>query len=277
MIPSDKIARLARARAAENARAHGGKSAAVRSGVSLDQLESLFIEKLSEKYRLTERYASYRSMRACDTYVLTIDSFLSSIREIARAFSRFDKDNSGFLDVRELAAAIKVFINGVDDKQVVELVRRYDIDGDGQISLPELTRMLVSRSSADKRDWLNLADLTIATETDSSIDPVREEVIAEVSPVDDTLEDPETVSYQAKLFLSNLRAMLLKRSMDLRLQGKIPLNDRMSQHLKPLAESLARDIVRKAFDPYVRRAIDSFSGAANSVIPPRVDKSRYHK
>ena len=51
------------------------------STAELKQLEQLFVDKLTEKYRLTER-------------------------DIKRAFCKFDKDNSGFLDIDELTTAI---------------------------------------------------------------------------------------------------------------------------------------------------------------------------
>ena len=71
--------------------------------MNLIQLENLFIEKLTEKYKLTKR-------------------------DIKRAFAKFDTDGSGYLSVSELTEAIHLFLNGVSRELVAELVRRYDVD-----------------------------------------------------------------------------------------------------------------------------------------------------
>ena len=40
--------------------------------------------------------------------------------------------------------------------------------------------------------------------------------------------------------------------MEMRLERKVPLEDRMGNHLNPLAESLARNMIAQAFKPYCR-------------------------
>ena len=79
--------------------------------------------------------------------------------DITRIFKRFDKDNSGYLDVDELAAAMHLYLNGVDRARVQELVSYYDVDGDGTISLEEFISFLISRSSENKDEWITIDNL----------------------------------------------------------------------------------------------------------------------
>ena len=71
--------------------------------MNLAQLENLFVQKLTEKYKLTKR-------------------------DIKRAFAKFDTDGSGYLSVSELTTAVHLFLNGVPKEEVAELVKRYDVD-----------------------------------------------------------------------------------------------------------------------------------------------------
>ena len=125
---SAKLRRFAQARLAEQS---SSKSGGV---MSLREIEDLFVKKLCEKCNLVER-------------------------DIARVFRKFDKDNSGYLSVGELADAIHLFLNGVERNQVQELVSHYDVDGDGSISLEEFTSFLISRSSPNPNDWLTVDTL----------------------------------------------------------------------------------------------------------------------
>jgi len=68
---------------------------------NIDEIEKLFISKLSEKYSLT-------------------------LTDMKKAFGRFDRDGSGELDIGEMKDAIKLFLNGIDDKDITSLVRKYD-------------------------------------------------------------------------------------------------------------------------------------------------------
>ena len=86
-------------------------------------LEVLFIEKLQQKYKLNER-------------------------DLKKAFSRFDKDNSGLIDIQELGIAVRLMLNGISDEQVRNLVKRFDLNGDGLISYDEFLKYLLSRKDA---------------------------------------------------------------------------------------------------------------------------------
>lgn len=97
---------------------------------SLYDLETLFLEKLQEKYKL-------------------------NIRDVKRAFSRFDLDNNGLLDLNEMAKGIQMFLNGVQEAQVRDLVAQYDVNGDGKISYEEFLGFLSTRSAIDPNEDIN--------------------------------------------------------------------------------------------------------------------------
>jgi hypothetical protein len=89
---------------------------------SLFELETLFIEKLTEKYRLNKV-------------------------DLKKAFSLFDLDQSGVLNLTELASGIKLYLNGIEENKVQELIECYDINGDGSISFEEFLAMLLNRNA----------------------------------------------------------------------------------------------------------------------------------
>jgi hypothetical protein len=199
---SSKIKKLALARSAET-----NKGKKLNSKLSLVAIEELFIEKLSEKYKITER-------------------------DIQRAFKRFDKDNSGYLDKIELAHAIHLFLNGVSMDQVQELVSHYDVDGDGVISLAEFTQFLISRNSANKHDWLTVDHLASKDGPSDDRSSHTNDDISVTSSIGNNISsstnNPQTLKYKSQIFLSNLKAMMMKRAMELRLEGKIPLDEVLS-------------------------------------------------
>jgi len=208
--------------------------------LSLAQVEDMFVNKLMEKCNLVER-------------------------DILRVFRRFDTDGSGFLSTDELSAAIHLYLNGVDRAQVAELVSHYDVDHDGHISLEEFTSFLISRTSPDKNSWQTVDTLiekhagrvkkgapvdesNFAAGNDQNLDNSNDQSF------DEEIDHPaqqQSTSHKASVFLQNTKAFLLKRAQEARMEGLIPAQERLSMHLAPLAESVARSILSKAFQPYM--------------------------
>jgi WD40 repeat protein len=137
-------------------------------------------------------------------------------------------------------------------------VSYYDIDGDGSISLVEFTKFLLSRSSANKNDWMSIDTLVRpntarvggarkerAAERDAASDGDANSVIDE-EPTEDALQQ------SSKVFLQNLRSALTKTVMKMRRDKQIALNDRLAQTSDQLYESQARSILMAAFSPYLK-------------------------
>jgi hypothetical protein len=245
---------------------------------SLYDLETLFSEKLQEKYKL-------------------------NIRDLKKAFARFDKDNNGLLDLKEMTDGIKLFLNGVQESQVKQLVSKYDVNGDGKISYEEFLQLISTRGAIDPNENIddgnnNLRGKRPASSdvtdrylnrhnilNDNEEDDYSERPLSSRGYQDDSDErysqmsgnylgentrnnnnnnnrppsrtstastrdanDPAALEYRAKIYLQNLRSFLIKKANDLRLHGKVKLP--VSMTMEELQESVARELLMKAFQPY---------------------------
>lgn len=217
---------------------------------SLYQLETLFIDKLSEKYNL-------------------------NIRDLKKAFSKFDKDANGLLDLTELESAINVFLNGINKDQIKSLVQCYDINGDGKISFEEFLYFISTRSAvkkkesnkSDKQNQLTIKETIDEIKSLNSVDNSNSfdlknydqiekmsncDLYSEKAPSDILseldLSNPEEIEYRAKIFLQNLKAILVKKSFELRAQGKIP--NQITMTSSELAKKVSTSLLSKAFQQY---------------------------
>jgi hypothetical protein len=88
-------------------------------------LETLFIEKLTEKFKLNER-------------------------DLKRAFAQYDTDGNGLLNLNEMVGAIGKYLNGISRSEVEALVKYYDVNGDGNVSFEEFYGFLSKRSAVPR-------------------------------------------------------------------------------------------------------------------------------
>merc|ERR1712144_125937 len=70
--------------------------------------------------------------------------------EIREAFSLFDNDASGAIDVRELKAAMRALGFEVKNEELKKMVSDVDNDGNGTIEFSEFLQMMTATSPA----WL---------------------------------------------------------------------------------------------------------------------------
>ena len=75
----------------------------------------------------------------------TVDlkTFLNE-KNLMKAFTMFDKDNSGKISSKELKLVLKVGNERCDEKIWNELIYEIDSDGDGEISFQEFKKMMIS-------------------------------------------------------------------------------------------------------------------------------------
>ncbi|MBN3289283.1 EFCB1 protein, partial [Polypterus senegalus] len=59
-----------------------------------------------------------------------------------RAFRAFDKDNDGFISIKEWIEGLSVFLRGTLDERIKYCFDVYDLNGDGYISREEMFHML---------------------------------------------------------------------------------------------------------------------------------------
>ena len=57
-------------------------------------------------------------------------------------FRVFDKDGNGFISTKELREVLKELGDDVSDKEIIEMIRNVDIDGDGKVNYDEFVQML---------------------------------------------------------------------------------------------------------------------------------------
>lgn len=89
------------------------------------ELETLFIDKLTEKYKLNER-------------------------DLKKAFAQYDTDGNGLLDLSEITGAIQLYLNGISKAEIQQFVKHYDLNGDGLISFEEFFTFLTKRNAVPK-------------------------------------------------------------------------------------------------------------------------------
>ncbi|CAH8869869.1 unnamed protein product [Trichobilharzia szidati] len=65
--------------------------------------------------------------------------------EVRCIFNQIDKNRNGFVTPRELRAFFRKHDAKFDRREIKEFISRLDGDGDGQISLQELTKGITGR------------------------------------------------------------------------------------------------------------------------------------
>ena len=237
-----------------------------KAPLTLAEIENLFIEKLNEK-------------------------IVFSKREIQKLFKRYDSDNSGFLSVTELQTLIHCFLNAIDRQRVAELVQHYDVDNDGLISIVEFTSFLLSRQSADKKEWLTIDHLQQNKGENKSDkeNPASDEGTnnGEIGGRENTT-NPQSLGYRSRVFLQMMKSILMRLAREARLEHKphSGVGDSLTVTGSAYTEQTARAIIFKSFQPFVNRGTGTLVDLTNftrvlgkfvypGAIPLRDDVARF--
>ena len=93
--------------------------------MSTIDIEELFIQKFLEKYTLSER-------------------------DLKKAFSKYDNNKLGLLDLNDIIQMFSSYLNGIKRSTIEEFIEKYDINGDGKISYTELVEFLTLSTKKKK-------------------------------------------------------------------------------------------------------------------------------
>eukprot|EP01045_Picozoa_sp_COSAG04_P003602 COSAG04_NODE_147_length_22902_cov_55.666184_24_plen_278_part_00 len=185
------------------------------------------------------------------------------------AFEQLDTDRSGYLDEREVAAALDVLgLDGLEPEQVREVVREMDPDGDGRITQLEFQRW-----------WIGMMDTGMANMAEAEAEAEAEaQAQAEAEPppppspeVARLLED-----YAALLALPQRQQLAAARSLHERLtaEAKAPDGEEWNSAFGPdslyaaVAETTLFSAVHSATARHLRALLD------DRLIPALVAEGR---
>ncbi|XP_037367380.1 calmodulin-like protein 5 [Talpa occidentalis] len=70
------------------------------------------------------------------------------VAEFKEAFTRFDTDGDGKINVQELGAVMQALGKNVSEEELKEIIARVDTDGDGAISFQEFLAEMAKRMKA---------------------------------------------------------------------------------------------------------------------------------
>ncbi|KDO22666.1 hypothetical protein SPRG_10981 [Saprolegnia parasitica CBS 223.65] len=127
---------------------------------------------LSE-YTLSQLIDTFRA--AAPTGGLDRSSFIKCLTQLchrsdhnvfSRFFDLFDKDRNGVVDVVEFVSGLSVLVHGDRDEKIQATFTLYDTNGDGYISLEEMTTYLTSV-------YLVVAELNPAVFLSNRVDPIQ--------------------------------------------------------------------------------------------------------
>jgi len=234
------------------------------ASLSSYELESLFIEKLTQKFQLTER-------------------------DMKRAFSLYDTDGNGLLSLNELIHAFEKHLVGVKRQQIEELIRNYDINGDGFISFEEFYGFLINRNAVPRDDKSKTSSKRRDRKSvpDSDPEPVytrpmygrkthysnphaappparaseayapseesepyeRSDVCSEYDSELSSAFNPDDggdIESRVKVFLQNLKSYLLREALLLRREERVA--NRLLVHANKLSENVGKALILRAFE-----------------------------
>ena len=119
------------------------------------------VEKVSRDIRIKKSLRAIKVLRSlqsrkfqnADTQIDSIDttnmdqSKVKELMELKRTFSVFDLDNSGSVDLSELGGLMQALGIGLDNEEKANVMKEFDVSGDGNISFEEFFTFMNRRNS----------------------------------------------------------------------------------------------------------------------------------
>mmetsp|Transcript_6859 Transcript_6859/g.9484 ORF Transcript_6859/g.9484 Transcript_6859/m.9484 type:complete len:160 (+) Transcript_6859:57-536(+) len=75
------------------------------------------------------------------------------VEEMREVFDLFDKDSDGTITISELGVVLKSLKKNFNQKQLEEIIKKVDKNGDGQIDFEEFLKMMSNRVGTRNRDY----------------------------------------------------------------------------------------------------------------------------
>jgi EF-hand domain-containing protein 1 len=113
-------------------------------GATIEIFANKFTIQSADEYALGYMEANAEEYPQSDVFAIIkkMQEMMPNEEAIKRGFIKFDKDSSGTLSVMEFREAALSLGVQLSEQEVLTIVRRYDLDGDGVVSYPEFVRAL---------------------------------------------------------------------------------------------------------------------------------------
>ncbi|KAK3581947.1 hypothetical protein CHS0354_007072 [Potamilus streckersoni] len=82
----------------------------------------------------------YTFMQA-ELSVVNQEDFMNKEETVRGAFQIFDRDGNGYIDAKELRTAMKNLGEALTDKELDDMMKEADVDGDGKINYEEFVKI----------------------------------------------------------------------------------------------------------------------------------------
>jgi WD40 repeat protein len=159
-------------------------------------------------------------------------------KALTKVVKQFDSDGSGELSYDELSRALRCFLPGIDQEEVLALAKGYDADGGGTISVDELTRRMAKVELMTKGSQPLPLPAAARGAREAAARSVRSEsVISKVLP-----PRADSLSFDERI---RQYATFLRRRLG-RMGTKSRPADRLAHHLSDMELRRGREALRGA-------------------------------
>ena len=108
------------------------------------EMQELRDKKANAKYPQDKTSILVRQLRSA--IKCACPKHLSERQAIRRQFALFDEDESGVVDYKEFKLAIKKYMNGVEEEDILHIFQHFDKDNSKTLSVEEFTDLLLKEA-----------------------------------------------------------------------------------------------------------------------------------